>query len=93
VFAYVQDAFIPQDRESGRSRGFAFVTMTDSGAAQEAISKLHDTDFNVSEVSVQTSLLTTGNVVVAERLALSPVGAINKPGPWRTPTILCIGSI
>jgi RNA recognition motif-containing protein len=44
----VQDAFIPQDRESGRSRGFAFVTMSDSGAAQEAISKLNDTDFNVS---------------------------------------------
>ena len=45
----LQDAFIPQDRESGRSRGFAFVTMSDSAAAQEAINKLHDTDFNVGD--------------------------------------------
>jgi RNA recognition motif-containing protein len=43
-----QDAFIPQDRESGRSRGFAFVTMADSAAAQAAISQLHDSDYNVS---------------------------------------------
>jgi len=27
-FGEVEDAFIPQDRESGRPRGFAFVTMT-----------------------------------------------------------------
>jgi hypothetical protein len=43
-----QDAFIPQDRESGRSRGFAFVTMKDSTAAQTAIQQLNETDFNVS---------------------------------------------
>lgn len=44
----IQDAFIPQDRESGRSRGFAFVTMADPAAAQNAISQLNEQDFNVS---------------------------------------------
>jgi hypothetical protein len=46
-----QDAFIPQDRDSGRSRGFAFVTMSDANAAQEAISKLHETDFHVRDLA------------------------------------------
>lgn len=45
--AVLQDAFIPQDRESGRSRGFAFVTMADPAQAAEAIARLNDTEYNV----------------------------------------------
>ncbi len=37
----VVDAKIVIDRESGRSRGFGFVTMTDATAAQNAISALN----------------------------------------------------
>src|SRR5690606_31034806 len=33
----VTEAKIVTDRETGRSRGFGFVTMTDDGAAQNAI--------------------------------------------------------
>jgi hypothetical protein len=51
-FGAVEDAFIPQDRESGRSRGFAFVTMADSAAAQAAISQLHDSDYNGRTIRV-----------------------------------------
>lgn len=37
----VIDAKIVTDRESGRSRGFGFVTMSDAAAAQTAISALN----------------------------------------------------
>lgn len=48
----VEDAFIPQDRESGRSRGFAFVTMSDADAANQAIQQLNETDFNGRTIRV-----------------------------------------
>ncbi|MEK9720888.1 MAG: RNA-binding protein, partial [Quisquiliibacterium sp.] len=37
----VVDARIITDRETGRSRGFGFVTMADAGAAQNAIQALN----------------------------------------------------
>jgi len=39
----VEDCFLPQDRESGRPRGFAFVTM--ASGADQAISNLNETEF------------------------------------------------
>jgi hypothetical protein len=45
-------ALCSQDRESGRPRGFAFVTM--ASGAQEAISALNETDFNVSKLALLT---------------------------------------
>jgi hypothetical protein len=45
VSRYLQDAFIPQDRESGRPRGFAFVTM--ANGADQAIANLNETEFQV----------------------------------------------
>jgi RNA recognition motif-containing protein len=44
-----QDAFIPQDRESGRPRGFAFVTM--ASGAEDAIAALNEQDFGVRRLS------------------------------------------
>jgi hypothetical protein len=41
-----QDSFIPQDRESGRPRGFAFVTM--ASGSDQAIQNLNETEFQVS---------------------------------------------
>lgn len=37
----VSDVHLVTDRETGRSRGFAFVTMTDSAAAQNAIQQMN----------------------------------------------------
>jgi RNA recognition motif-containing protein len=41
----VESADVITDRETGRSRGFGFVQMEDSDAAQDAISALDGTDF------------------------------------------------
>eukprot|EP00775_Hariotina_reticulata_P010470 gene10470-10628_t len=49
-FGEVEDAFIPQDRESGRPRGFAFVTMV-SGSDQ-AIQKLNESEFQGRTIRV-----------------------------------------
>lgn len=40
-----QDCFIPQDRDSGRPRGFAFVTM--ASGSDQAIQNLNETEFQV----------------------------------------------
>jgi RNA recognition motif-containing protein len=40
-----QDAFIPTDRETGRSRGFGFVTM--ASGSDQAIQNLNETEFGV----------------------------------------------
>jgi RNA recognition motif-containing protein len=41
-FGEVSDAAVIRDRDTGRHRGFGFVTMPDDAAAQSAISALHD---------------------------------------------------
>ncbi|HAQ57634.1 MAG TPA: RNA-binding protein, partial [Opitutae bacterium] len=41
----VSDVFIVKDRESGRPRGFAFVTMAEKSAMDAAIEALNGADF------------------------------------------------
>jgi len=40
----VEDAFVATDRDTGRSRGFGFVTL-DAGAADNAVSELNESEF------------------------------------------------
>lgn len=42
----VVDAHLPSDRETGRPRGFAFVTFSNEAEAAEAIRRFHDKDLN-----------------------------------------------
>jgi len=44
-YGEVQDAFIPLDRESGRSRGFGFVTLSTTELANKAIADLDGQDY------------------------------------------------
>ena len=48
----VAEVNIIQDRETGRSRGFAFVEMPDDGQAKEAIEKVNLTEIDGRAVTV-----------------------------------------
>lgn len=48
----VSEASLVQDRTTGQSRGFAFVTMSTPTEAQEAIRRFHGTDLNGRALSV-----------------------------------------
>ncbi|MFW5830135.1 MAG: RNA recognition motif domain-containing protein [Planctomycetota bacterium] len=45
-YSSVSRATIVTDRETGRSRGFGFVTLDDESAIDRAIAELHDSDFD-----------------------------------------------
>jgi RNA recognition motif-containing protein len=48
-YGEVSDCFVPQDRESGRGRGFAFITMP-SEAAEEALNALNGHEVDGREI-------------------------------------------
>ena len=45
-FGAIEEATVISDRETGRSRGFGFVTFTDEGPEQQAISEMNGTDLD-----------------------------------------------
>ena len=51
-FGEVSSAKVIFDRETGRSRGFAFVEMTNDGEGQKAIDELNGVCFHLKAVSV-----------------------------------------
>ena len=52
AFGNVDSVRIISDRQTGRSKGFAFVEMTSSDDAQEAITKLNKTELGGRELTV-----------------------------------------
>lgn len=64
-YGEVQEAAMIIDRESGKPRGFAFVTMPDDRAAQDAMQALNGADFGgrrmvVSEAKERTQRTAVG---------------------------------
>jgi RNA recognition motif-containing protein len=53
-FGTVSDCFLPTDRESGRPRGFAFVTMPASNA-EEAMNKMNEAELDGRTIRVNES--------------------------------------
>lgn len=51
-FGEVRSAQVIQDRDTGRSKGFGFVEMGDSNAANEAINGLHDKEVDGRRLTV-----------------------------------------
>ena len=51
-FGTVQSAQVIQDRDTGRSKGFAFVEMGSDAEAQAAIQGLHDREHNGRHLTV-----------------------------------------
>jgi len=52
AYGEVSSARVIQDRESGRSRGFGFVEMSDNSQAEAAIQALNGKDFNGRPLTV-----------------------------------------
>ncbi|MBI1897375.1 MAG: RNA-binding protein [Acidobacteria bacterium] len=51
-YGTVERVNIVTDRDSGQSRGFAFIEMTDRGAAETAIAQLNGTELNGRAMNV-----------------------------------------
>jgi RNA recognition motif-containing protein len=54
-YGEVTDAHVITDRDTGRSRGFGFVEMGDSDAAQSAISALNGKDVDGRQLTVNVA--------------------------------------
>ena len=54
-FGKVLSAKIIKDKETGRSRGFGFVEMEDEASANEAISKLNNSDYEGRKLVVNVA--------------------------------------
>ncbi len=52
AFGEVEDAVVVTDRDSGRSRGFGFVTFADDEAADTAAAALNGTDLDGRTIKV-----------------------------------------
>lgn len=54
-FGEVMSAKVLNDRETGRSRGFGFVEMSDDAAADQAIEKLNGSDYEGRKIVVNVA--------------------------------------
>lgn len=54
-YGEITEAVVVMDRETGRSRGFGFVTFTDEKAARDAIAGLNNTDLDGRTIRVDSA--------------------------------------
>lgn len=55
-FGEVSSANVITDRETGRSRGFGFVEMSDDGEGQKAIDRINGSEFEGKVLTVNVAL-------------------------------------
>jgi len=51
-YGQVEEVHLPTDRDTGRPRGFGFVTFVEADAAHAAVEALHDQEFNGRPLTV-----------------------------------------
>lgn len=82
-FGEVQDAIVIRDRETGRSRGFGFVTYTTDEAANAAIAALDGQDFEGRNIRVQRAEQREGGAAPRpSRGGFSPRGGNDSGAGW-----------
>jgi len=54
-YGNVEDAVVIRDRETGRSRGFGFVTYTNNNDAEDAMKQMHGADFDGRTIKVNVA--------------------------------------
>lgn len=55
AYGEVTSSKIITDRDSGRSRGFGFIEMSDDSEGQNAIAELHETEFEGKTINVNVA--------------------------------------
>ncbi|KAF9402549.1 Glycine-rich RNA-binding protein 4, mitochondrial [Mortierella sp. AD011] len=63
----VTDATVIKDRETGRSRGFGFVTFADEASAAKAINALNNTEFEGRNIKVDIASKHPGELLAANK--------------------------
>ncbi|KAG9062927.1 hypothetical protein KI688_004524 [Linnemannia hyalina] len=56
----VTDSIVMRDRDTGRSRGFGFVTFNDKGEADAAIARFHDQELDGRQIKVNLANVRAG---------------------------------
>ena len=81
AFGDVTDVMIPNDRETGRPRGFGFVTFADAAASKTAVEKLNGSELDGRTLTVnEARAKEEGTTTVGGRVFTSPprrAGAFN----------------
>ena len=66
-FGDIEDVYLPSDRNTGKLRGFAFVTYREPGTAKGAAQAMHGRDYHGRTITVNLAMLSERS---AERLTL-----------------------
>lgn len=56
AFGELTDVSLIMDRETGNSRGFAFISFSDGKDADSAMSKLHETELDGRKITVRVAV-------------------------------------
>ncbi|KAJ7487770.1 hypothetical protein FB451DRAFT_1528322 [Mycena latifolia] len=99
VYGQVTDSICMKDRDSGRSRGFGFVTFSTDGEAQTAIEKMNETELDGRRIRVNANAVEEAEATVeaaataAEEEATAAVAEDTTTAAAATTTAASLSSI
>lgn len=81
----ISDVFVPLDRDSGRPRGFAFVTYASGDSATQAIQKLDGAELGGRNLRVNEATAERSGARPGGGGGFSRPGAAGRPGGFTKP--------